>query len=151
MHLKSNLASIRRAALAGSLVFGLGACGTGSDLPANPRDTAQVARGKQIFETNCAACHGAGAEGAPNWRQLGADGRYPPPPLNGTGHAWHHPYNALVYVIKNGSPGGQGNMPAWGGKLSDSEIADTIAWFQSLWPKEVYQAWLRIDTQSKEK
>jgi len=102
-----------------------------------------VSIGAKVFQENCASCHGKQAEGAPNWRQLGPDGKYPAPPLNGTGHAWHHPLKMLAHVIKNGSPGGQGNMPAWKGKLSDEEILAAIAWFQSRWPKEIYNAWAK--------
>ena len=101
----------------------------------------QVSKGAVVFQQNCAACHGAQAEGAPNWRKLGPDGRYPAPPLNGSGHGWHHPLRILFQVIKNGSPGGQGNMPAWKDKLNEDEMVAVIAWFQSLWPEEVYAAW----------
>lgn len=112
-------------------------------------DTARLRRGQRVFQQNCAVCHGRLAEGHPDWRKLGMDGKYPPPPLNGTGHDWHHPKAALVQIIKNGSPGGKGNMPAWQGKLSDREIEDVIAWFQSSWPPEVRTVWARIDRESK--
>lgn len=104
-------------------------------------DFSQVARGGKLYQQNCAECHGVNGEGAPNWRQRDADGMFPPPPLNGTGHAWHHPKPMLQYVIANGSPGGQGNMPAWKEKLSADQINDIMAWFMSKWPDEVYQAW----------
>lgn len=106
-------------------------------------DIAAMARGGRLYQENCAQCHGKQAEGAPNWRQLDPDGMYPPPPLNGSGHAWHHPKPMLHYVIKNGSPGGKGKMPAWREKLSDAQIDDIITWFMSRWPEEVYQAWAR--------
>lgn len=112
-------------------------------------DFAQIARGGQIFEKNCAVCHGAQGQGAVNWRMRTPDGKFPPPPLNGTGHAWHHPLAALRYVIKNGSPGGQGNMPAWKDKLTDQQIDDVIAWFQSKWPDRVYQVWAQNDQRSR--
>lgn len=107
----------------------------------------QVRSGSRLFAANCATCHGQQGQGAAHWRAIGADGKYPPPPLNGTGHAWHHPLNMLFQVIKDGSPGGQGNMPAWKDKLGDDEILATIAWFQSRWPEEVYSAWLRREMQ----
>lgn len=100
----------------------------------------QVARGADVFEANCASCHGAGAVGDPNWRQRGTDGLYPPPPLNGSAHAWHHPLVWLEATITKGG-GAQGRMPAWGGQLSPDEIKATIAWFQSLWPEEIYAIW----------
>lgn len=111
----------------------------------------QVSAGARIYQENCATCHGKKAEGAENWRKAGADGKYPAPPLNGTGHAWHHPLNILFHTIKNGSPGGQGNMPAWGEKLSDEEIIATIAWIQSKWPREIYQNWVQRDAAARSK
>ncbi len=104
-------------------------------------DPELVRKGEAVFRRHCAACHGRQAEGAPDWRRRGEDGFYPPPPLNGTGHAWHHPTAMLRDMIRNGSPPGQGRMPAWGDKLSAEEIDAVIAWFQSLWPDEVYAAW----------
>lgn len=104
-------------------------------------DFAQVKRGGMVFQQNCATCHGEGAEGDSNWRHRDASGMFPPPPLNGTAHTWHHPMAVLKEVIRNGSPQGMGRMPAWGSKLSEQEIDDVIAWFQAKWPDEVYEAW----------
>ena len=102
---------------------------------------AQVARGGKLFQTNCASCHGARAQGEPNWRQPRADGLNPAPPLNGTGHAWHHPKKMLMRTIKYGTPGGKARMQPWKDKLNDQEIEDITAWFISKWPKEIYTAW----------
>lgn len=33
-------------------------------------------------------------------------------------------------------------MPAWKDKLSDQEILLIINWITSLWPDEIYDAWL---------
>lgn len=114
----------------------------------NAKTKEQIARGETIFRANCASCHGVNAQGAFNWRKVGSDGKYPAPPLNGTGHAWHHPTKVLRQVIKNGSPGGQGNMPPWKDKLTHQEIDDVIVWFQSKWSPQVYQAWLERDRSS---
>jgi mono/diheme cytochrome c family protein len=111
----------------------------------------QVNQGTKVFQENCASCHGKQAAGGANWRQMGSDGKYPPPPLNGTGHAWHHPLSMLYQVISNGSPGGQGNMPAWKEKLSQDEIVATIAWFQSKWSEEIYLAWAKRELASRKK
>lgn len=110
-----------------------------------------VSQGAKVYQQNCAACHGKQGEGAVNWRQTGPDGKYPAPPLNGTGHAWHHPLKMLAHVIRNGSPGGQGNMPAWKEKLTNDEILSVIAWFQAKWPIEVYEAWARRDAAQRGK
>lgn len=112
---------------------------------------AQVMRGRQLYLKNCTVCHGINAEGAPDWQKRTADGSYPPPPLNGTGHAWHHPTRALVDVIRNGTIRLGGKMPPWKDKLSDEQIHDIIIWFQSQWPDELYAAWQRMDQESRQR
>jgi mono/diheme cytochrome c family protein len=112
---------------------------------------ADVQKGFKVYQKNCASCHGSEGQGAPNWQQAAPDGKYPPPPLNGTGHAWHHPYAALVRTIKHGTITIGGNMPGWSGKLADDEIAAVITWFQSRWPDELYQAWSRMDQRTQKK
>jgi len=111
-------------------------------------DPRQVALGAEVYQKHCASCHGDHGQGAPDWRRKGADGLYPPPPLNGSGHEWHHSTAALREIIKNGSPPGQGKMPAWKDKLSDAEVDAVIAWFQSQWPDQVYAAWFDMEQRS---
>jgi len=113
---------------------------------ARPRiEFAGAVNGGRLFQENCAQCHGAGGEGAPQWQQPGADGRYPAPPLNGSGHAWHHPKKGLVRTIKYGTLSMGGSMPAWHSKLSDKDIDDIIGWFQSHWSDEIYREWQKRD------
>lgn len=114
-------------------------------------DFLQLKRGGQLFQQHCAACHGKQGEGAVNWQQAGPDGKYPPPALNGTAHAWHHPTRVLMDVIKNGTGRIGGNMPAWKDKLTDEQITDIIAWFQSKWSDEIYAVWYRRNQQAMEK
>lgn len=102
----------------------------------------EVTRGKEIFGENCAGCHGQNAESTTNWKTVAANGQYPPPPLNGTAHAWHHPLDVLKMVIEQGGEPVGGVMPAWGDRLSDRQIIDVVASFQSYWPDDVYQSWL---------
>ncbi len=104
-------------------------------------DPKQVAQGQALFLKNCAVCHGQNAEGTPDWRKPLANGRYPPPPLNGTAHAWHHSTDELKQFILNGGPPGEGRMPGWKGILKEQEIDDILTWIKSLWPEEVYQGW----------
>ncbi len=108
-----------------------------------------VSRGAPIFARLCADCHGKKAQGTFTWRQRGADGKFPPPPLNGTAHAWHHPIRALGSQIKFGAPGGSGTMPGFAQTLSDQDVIDLIAWFQDKWPDEIYAAWLVREQQSR--
>lgn len=112
-------------------------------------DPTLVARGANIYTANCAACHGARAEGAPNWQRPGPDGKYPAPPLDGSGHAWHHPGAALKQTIRGGTLKLGGSMPAWKDKLTDDDIEAAIAWFQFTWPDEIYQAWAEIDRRAR--
>lgn len=100
--------------------------------------SAQVREGRGIYNNNCASCHGAMGQGARNWRERGADGNFPAPPLNGSGHTWHHPMPVLEKIIREGGPA---NMPAWGHMLSDAEIKSVLAYVQSLWPQKVYDIW----------
>lgn len=112
-------------------------------------DARLVARGGEIYKTNCAVCHGANAEGAPNWQRKGPDGKLPPPPLDANGHAWHHPSTWLRDMIKQGTINRGGNMPSWEGKLGDDDIAAVIAWIQSQWPEEIYRSWLAMEQKAR--
>jgi len=58
--------------------------------------------GAQVFQQNCAVCHGSNAEGTRDWRKTDANGNYPPPPLDGSAHAWHHSLGRLARSIKQG-------------------------------------------------
>ena len=106
-------------------------------------DFLQMKRGGQLFQQHCATCHGKNAEGAKNWQQRDVAGKMPAPPLNGAGHAWHHPTAVLMDVIKNGTQRIGGNMPPWKDKLKDEEIRDILAWLQAKWSDEIYAAWYR--------
>lgn len=102
----------------------------------------QVAQGRQLFAQYCAACHGANAEATPDWKTPTADGNYPPPPLNGSAHAWHHPISVLDQVIRDGGAPVGGVMPAWGSVLDEQQRLSLIASFQDYWSEEIYQIWL---------
>jgi len=108
----------------------------------------QIADGEYLYARFCSACHGRKAEGGTDWRRPGPDGRYPPPPLNGTGHAWHHPLPLLGRIIVHGSLDGSGNMPAWKEVLGDREVNAILAWLQSQWPEQVYAAWHDINARA---
>ena len=103
----------------------------------------QVARGREVFAENCAACHGAQAEGlAADWRDRLPDGSFPPPPLNGTAHAWHHPLFQLLQTIETGGIPYGGKMPPFADVLEEQERLDAVAYFQSFWTEEIYLNWL---------
>ena len=113
-------------------------------------EPAQVRGGGALYAQNCASCHGDNAQARFGWRKQGADGLFPPPPLDGSAHAWHHPLQALGAQIKFGAPGGRGNMPAFDTVLSDEQILDVIAWFQDRWPDKTYATWAATDANSRQ-
>ena len=111
-------------------------------------DTSRVESGEKVYALNCAVCHGARGEATPDWRRRESDGSFPPPPLNGTAHTWHHPFEVLARQILFGTPGGGGKMPPFRSQLTDEEVINVIAWFQSLWPDDVYAQWWQMQRRS---
>ncbi len=107
---------------------------------------AQATAGAQIFAGNCAVCHGDRAQGlTEDWRAKMDDGSFPPPPLNGSAHAWHHPRSVLLQVVNNGGAAFGGKMPPFENLLSEEEKLQAIAFFQNLWTDEIYFQWEDID------
>ena len=112
-------------------------------------DSPQVVRGRVIYDQHCAECHGAQGKGPiGDWRIRDAEGKFPPPPLDDSAHAWHHPTAVLLEMVREGSPQGQGNMPAWKEKLSEQNMQDVVAYIKSLWSDQVYQLWMKMEQQS---
>ncbi|MEW8027409.1 MAG: cytochrome c [Candidatus Thiodiazotropha sp.] len=111
-------------------------------------DRQQVARGSELYQQFCAECHKPDASGTLNWQQLDANGNYPPPPLNGTAHTWHHPLSVLRRTVKFGGIPLGGTMPGFGEKLKPQQIDDILAWVQSNWSDEIYAIWYERDQQA---
>ncbi len=101
----------------------------------------QVLAGEIVYRENCIACHLERGVGTENWKARDAEGNLPPPPLNGTAHTWHHDLGVLARTIAEGGAGLGGSMPAFGDELSAEEVANVIAYVQSLWPEEIYRRW----------
>ena len=106
-------------------------------------DATQIKRGESVFQANCENCHGKNAAGTTDWRKPNADGKFPPPPLNGTAHAWHHSTAVLKKTILKGGPPEISTMPAWEGILTEQQVDDVVVWIKSLWPDEIYTTWYR--------
>jgi len=102
----------------------------------------QITDGKKVFSNNCAACHGSEGQGlTENWKKSLPDGSYPPPPVNGTAHAWHHSKEQLLRTINTGGIPIGGAMPAFKDKLTEKEKEAVMAYFMSLWTDRIYDAW----------
>jgi mono/diheme cytochrome c family protein len=111
-----------------------------------PFDNAtRVALGELIYQEECSACHGADLQGEAGWETRDADGYFPAPPLDETGHAWHHPDALLFDIVKAGpeavvGAGYQSRMPGLEGRLSDEDILSVLAYVKSTWPLVISEA-----------
>lgn len=111
--------------------------------------TGQVEQGRGLYAVHCAVCHAADGSASADWRKLDANGNYPPPPLNGTAHTWHHPLDLLDDTIANGGAQFGGVMPGYSAVMDRSERLAVVAWFQSLWTDDIYLKWQEIDSRSR--
>lgn len=105
----------------------------------------RVAQGAALYAQNCAGCHGANLEGAPDWKRSLADGSLPPPPHDSSGHTWHHPDSLLIDIIANGGdPAYNSKMPAFNDKLTEDEMAMILDFVKCKWGKDEreFQWWM---------
>ena len=102
-----------------------------------------IERGKIAYEKNCVSCHMINLAGAKNWKGLDEDGHRKAPPLNGTGHTWHHSDELLHKIIKYGFAklikNYEGKMIGFEDQLSDKEIDSILAYVKSFWPIDKYE------------
>ena len=113
------------------------------------RDSAlMIARGKIVYENNCASCHQVNLVGAKNWKGLDEDGHRKAPPLNGTGHTWHHEDATLHNIIKYGLnklvKNYEGKMLGFEHKLRDKDIDSILSYMKSFWPTNKYQQQINL-------
>jgi cytochrome c oxidase subunit 2 len=93
--------------LASALAFPLAACGD------DDGGSGGDASGEDVYNSNCARCHGPDGEGGTG------------PELGGGAVAENMSLEEQIDVITNG----RGGMPAWGDELSESEI-EAVATFE---------------------
>lgn len=87
-------------------------------IPVTPES---LQRGQQLYQQNCAVCHGLTGHGdGPAARAMR------PPPADLTQHVTQHTEGELWYWITNGIPGTQ--MPAWKGALTDDQRWDVVSY-----------------------
>ena len=105
--------------------------------------SAKLELGEALYYTHCASCHGNNLQGQPKWKtSLDEDGHNYAPPLNGTGHTWHHPDQTLHQIIKYGLAqlvkNYNGKMIGFEKNLSDREIDYILGYIKSYWSDEYY-------------
>lgn len=118
-------------------------------------DQAMVARGKSVYSTNCASCHGATLAGQPNWKEPLPSGLFPAPPHDASGHTWHHPDRLLFKLVNEGGasallPGDQSGMPAFGSVLTEQDIWAVLSFIKSTWPPEIQERQTDVSRQTSE-
>ncbi len=98
---------------------------------------AEVARGGELYERHCAACHGGAT---------GGDISDIPPRHNAEGHTWHHADCELERIVLEGMPQREGypEMPAFGEELSEEDVEAILAHIKTWW--EPYQRASQAET-----
>jgi cbb3-type cytochrome c oxidase subunit III len=126
-------------ALAGSLMFAQQQHPTAPGTHTHPEaakktnpvaaDAASIAAGKQVYEKNCANCHGQTGAGD---GKMGAE--LNPKPSNLTDAEWKHGSSdgEIFAVIKDGVKGT--GMKSFNSKLTEHQIWDVINYIRTLAP-----------------
>ena len=112
------------ATMVGTGVFGDTTPDTALSNPV-PLTVRSVTVGADLFQANCAACHGAAGRGG---GPLAGTTRVRPPDLR-SGHLGTHTDGDLFYWIGAGLPGG---MPAWSARLSETDRWNLVNYLRSL-------------------
>ena len=104
-------------------------------------DADQVKSGRRVYEQHCASCHGANAEGAPNWQERDPHGELPAPPHNAEGHTWRHSDADLFERVSKGwrdpfNKSKRLTMPAFDAEISPEQIRAVIGYLKTLWTPE---------------
>jgi copper transport protein len=94
-------------------------------------DAASVAAGKQVYEKNCASCHGQTGTGD---GKMGAE--LNPKPANFTAGEWKHGSTdgEIFAVIKSGVKGT--GMKSFNSKLTEHQIWDVVNYMRTLAPSK---------------
>lgn len=107
-------------------------------------DTDGVSAGRAVYEQHCASCHGAKAQGAPNWQERDVYGELAAPPHDAEGHTWRHSDAELYRMVSKGwrdpfNKTKRLTMPAFGDGLASEQIRAVITYLKTLWTPEQRQ------------
>ena len=97
---------------------------------------AQNSLGKELYQANCAFCHGDKLQGQPLWDKTYIEGKRPAPPLNASGNIALLSNRELFEITKYGGqpfapPGYINEMPAFEMLLKDSQIWAILAFLRA--------------------
>jgi mono/diheme cytochrome c family protein len=103
-----------------------------------PLDPNEMTSGRVVYDQHCASCHGANAEGAPDWQQRDEHGELPAPPHNAQGHTWRHSDGELYEMVSKGwrdpfNKTERLTMPGFGKLLTAQQIREVITYLKTLW------------------
>ena len=111
----------------------------GTTLDSDPNNPSQVRLGQLVYASHCAACHGTNLGGVPDFEIAQAHG-LEPPPLNASGHTWHHPDDQLFMIIQSGIhdvPSEKRQRSVFGDMLTAEQIWEVLAYVKSSWPEHI--------------
>jgi len=114
---------------------------------ADPSNPNLVEYGSQVYNAQCAECHGADLRGQANWKTPNSMGVRPPSPLDASGLAWQRSDQELFIYTHGGgqvhmSDGDISGMPGFGDVLNNHDIWAVLSYVKSSWPEDMrkYQA-----------
>ncbi len=110
----------------------------------------QILLGSSLYLKNCVSCHGNKLQGQPKWNiEKDSAGHNYAPPLNGTGHTWHHNpeilFNIIRYGLKKMYPDYKGKMLG-NDDLTDDEIWSILAYIKSTWPDSIKNEYEKMNS-----
>ena len=136
-NLRPNLVSLREkkglipALGAALLLVGLSISTVGAAPPEqSPTGKLSTQRGEGLWSENCAPCHGVTGRGDGPTAEMAEMADYPPPDFTDRTAARGRTLVDMFDVTKEGRM--DRLMPPWGGRLSDDEIWDVVAYTQAL-------------------
>ena len=107
-----------------------------------------ITKGELLYNQYCASCHMSNLSGAKNWKGKDKDGHNLSPPLNGSGHTWHHSDELLHRIIKYGLvnlvKNYKGKMVGFSDKMNDKQIDSVLSYIKSHWEDEIYDKQISI-------
>ena len=100
-----------------------------------------IENGEILYQKNCSSCHMKNLSGHPKWQtELDEDGHRQAPPLNGTGHTWHHApkdlFQTIRYGYKKADPNYNGKMMG-NENLTDNEVWSILEYIKNIWPENI--------------